>query len=304
MTGAHPAARGLNARAIQPKGQDVMSRLRIPLLVATVIFLTGGPVPRASAAGKEAKGGHALPALNALILRQISSVPTGGGYDPSNAATARLGEAIALNADGSLAFRPKAAEPSYCSGATYLVFLKAIQALRASRKLALPPAAVDCLLIRDQPNRPDRLPSEWGPRDGEGVWGRWNANGPGTARLFYELGLGRNFEDFAQARTGDFLKIFWTADIGRRERGHSVIYLGRAKRDGVEYVRFWSSNQSGGFGTKVVPRTAIERAVFSRLEFPEALVKAAALPTVDEYLASLQRVDSSIEELRGKCGMP
>ncbi len=281
-----------------------MSRLRVPLLVATVIFLTGWPVPRAGAAEKAAKGGHALPALNALILRQIASVPTGGGYDPSNAATARLGEAIAVNVDGSLAFRPRAAEPSYCSGATYLVFVKAIQALRASRKLALPPAAVDCLLIRDQPNRPDRLPSEWGPRDGEGVWGRWNANGPGTARLFYELGLGRNFEDFAQARTGDFLKIFWTADIGRRERGHSVIYLGRAKRDGVEYVRFWSSNQSGGFGTKEVPRRDIARAVFSRLENPEALAKAQALPPVDDYLANLQRVDSSIEELRGKCGMP
>jgi hypothetical protein len=28
-------------------------------------------------------------------------------------------------------------------------------------------------------------------RDGAGIWGRWNANGPGTARLFYELGLGQ-----------------------------------------------------------------------------------------------------------------
>ncbi len=273
------------------------------MLVVTVIGVTVWTVALTGAADQEANSRGRLPAFNALILRQISSLPTGGGYDPSNAATARLGEAIALTAHGALEFRPKAAEPSYCSGATYLVFLKAIQALRASRKLALPAPAVDSLLIRDQPNRPDRLPTEWGPRDGEGVWGRWNANGPGTARLFYELGLGRNFEDFAQARTGDFLKIFWTAEIGRRERGHSVIYLGRAKRDGVEFVRFWSSNQSGGFGAKEVPRTAIERAVFSRLEFPEALSKAAALPPVDEYLASLQRLDSSIDELRGKCGM-
>jgi hypothetical protein len=280
-----------------------MPRLRVSILVVTVIGLTAWAVALTGAAEKEAKSRGPLPAFNALILRQISGLPTGGGYDTSNAATARLGEAIALAANGALEFRPKSAEPSYCSGATYLVFLKAIQALRASRKLALPAPAVDSLLIRDQPNRPDRLPTEWGPRDGEGVWGRWNANGPGTARLFYELGLGRNFEDFAQARTGDFLKIFWTAEIGRRERGHSVIYLGRAKRDGVEYVRFWSSNQAGGFGAKEVPRATIERAVFSRLEFPEALAKAAALPPVDEYLASLQRVDSSIEELRGKCGM-
>jgi hypothetical protein len=263
--------------------------------------LTGGA---AHAADEASSKRTSLPPYNALILRQISSIPTGGGYDPSSAATARLGSAIVLKPDGALDFRPKAARPSYCSGATYLVFLKAIQALRASRKLSIPSQATEAMLVRDDPNRPDRLPNEWGPRDGEGVWGRWNANGPGTARLFRELGLGRNFEDFAQAQTGDFMKIFWTPEIGRSERGHSVIYLGRTKRGGVEYVRFWSSNQNGGFGAKEVPRGDIVRAVFSRLEFPEALAKAPALPAVDDYLASLQRVDSSIDEVRNKCGMP
>lgn len=280
-----------------------MAPLRVFPLVFTLAILAAGSVQAAGAAEKETKASRALPAFNALILRQISAIPTGGGYDPTSAATARLGDAMTMTPDGALAFQPSAARPSYCSGATYLVFLKAIQALRSSRRLSLPTAAVESLLVRDDPKRPDRLPSDWGPRDGEGVWGRWNANGPGTARLFQELGLGRNFEGFAQARTGDFLKIFWTADIGRRERGHSVVYLGRSKRDGVEYVRFWSSNKAGGFGAKEVPRTDIARAVFSRLENPEALVKAPALPPVDDYLASLQRVDSSIEELRGKCGM-
>jgi hypothetical protein len=266
-----------------------------------VVALAPGP----SAHAEDTHGKREpLPAFNALILRQISAIPTGGGYDPSSAATARLGSAILLKPNGALDFRPAVAQPSYCSGATYLVFLKAIQALRASRKLSLPAPATEAVLVRDDPARPDRLPNEWGPRDGEGVWGRWNANGPGTARLFRELGLGRNFEDFAQARTGDFLKIFWTAEIGRRERGHSVIYLGRSKRDGVEFIRFWSSNQNGGFGAKEVPRSDIARAVFSRLENPDALAKAPSLPPVDEYLASLQRVDSSIEEVRNKCGMP
>ncbi len=280
-----------------------MVPVRIFQLAASLVFLAGSFGPTADAAEKETKVSHALPPFNALILRQISAIPTGGGYDTTSAATARLGDAMSVTADGALAFQPIAARPSYCSGATYLVFLKAVQALRASRKLSLPPAAVESLLVRDDPKRPDRVPSDWGPRDGEGVWGRWNANGPGTARLFHELGLGRNFEDFTQARTGDFLKIFWTADIGRRERGHSVVYLGRSKRDGVEYVRFWSSNKAGGFGAKEVPRSEIARAVFSRLEHPDALAKAPALPPVDDYLASLQRVDSTMEELRGKCGM-
>jgi hypothetical protein len=245
-----------------------------------------------------------LPRYNALILEQIHMMPTGGAYDSTSAATARLGGAIELKRDGMLEFRPAAARPSYCSGATYLVFLKTIEALRASRKLSLPPGVSDALLVRDDPTRPDHLPTEWGPRDGEGVWGRWNANGPGTARLFYELGLGPNFEDFAQARTGDFMKIFWTAEIGQHERGHSVIYLGRSVRDGVESVTFWSSNQGSGFGSKTVPKGDIKRAIFSRLEFPEALAKVPSLPPVDDYLASLQRVDSSIEEVRGKCGLP
>ena len=75
---------------------------------------------------------------------------------------------------------------SFCSGATYLVFIKAIEELRDRGQLQLDFATLNQLIIRDQ-------------HDGEGVWGRWNANGPGTARLFYELGLGRNFADFAQA---------------------------------------------------------------------------------------------------------
>ena len=258
----------------------------------------------AFAAGDEKSKRDSKPPFNALIVRAMASMPTGGGYDPTPAATARLGTAIVMKPDGALDFLPAAAKPSYCSGATYLVFLKAIQTLCASKKISLPPGATESVLVRDDPGRPDRLPNEWGPRDGEGVWGRWNANGPGTARLFAELGLGRNFEDFSKARTGDFMKIFWTPDIGRRERGHSVIYLGQFKRDGVDYVRFWSSNQNGGFGSKEVPRHDIARAIFSRLENPAALAKAPTLPPVDNYLANLQRVDSSIEEVRSKCAMP
>ena len=94
-----------------------------------------------------------------------------------------------------------------------------------------------------------------GQRDGEGVWGRWNANGPGTARLFHELDLGRNFTDYALARPGDFMKIFWTSEVGRAERGHSVVYIGRELVGGTERVRFWSSNKPAGYGEKSVPRT-------------------------------------------------
>src|SRR5205085_651362 len=127
---------------------------------------------------------------NSLILDQIRAMPTGGKYSASRAATIRLQSAAHFES-GIFSVVPDAASPSYCSGATYLVFIKTIEALRARGALSLSYATLDSLLIRNQ-------------RDGEGVWGRWNANGPGTARLFHEMDLGENFDDFAQAQAGDF----------------------------------------------------------------------------------------------------
>ena len=187
--------------------------------------------------------------------------------------------------NGALSVQAAAAMPNFCSEATYLVFLKTIAA-----RQALDPAALDALRVRGQP-------------DGQGVWGRWNANGPGTARLFHELGLGPNFEDFDLAHPGDFMKIFWSAEVGSRERGHSVIFLGREQRDGVETVRFWSSNSPAGYGEKTVPRSRIAYAIFSRLEHPETLNRLNILPATDAYLARLNVLRSSVAEARAKTGI-
>ena len=182
---------------------------------------------------------------------------------------------------------PSAARPTYCSGATYLVFVRAIQSL-------LPPSAfadglAEALAITGQP-------------DGVGVWGRWNANGPGTACLFQELGLGPSFTSFEAARPGDFMKIFWTGAVGRREHGHSVIYLGREQRDGVEMIRFWSSNKPAGYGEKTVPRSRIAEAIFSRLEIPANIERFISLPSRNHYLARLLATDSSMGEALGQSG--
>ncbi len=241
--------------------------------------------------------------LNALVLRACATMPGGGGYDTTPATTARLGAAISSGPGTRLSLMPDRARPSYCSGATYLVFLEVVKVLRERGQLDLPAAAVDSLLVRDNPTRPDRRPNEWGPRDGEGFWGRWNANGPGTARLFRELRLGRNFEQFSEAHPGDFLKIWWNDKIGASERGHSVVFLGSSTRGGVGYVRFWSSNQGAGYGEKEVPRSDIKRALFSRFEHPSALRRAPSLPPVDQYLYDLAVKDSTPAEMRAKCGV-
>ena len=224
---------------------------------------------------------------NAQILAQLQSLPQGGMYGANRLAMERFTSAVGIK-NGALSVQATGAIPSFCSEATYLVFLKVIAA--QSAVLNLEPATRDALLVRGQP-------------DGQGVWGRWNANGPGTARLFHELGLGRNFEDFNQARPGDFMKIFWSNEVGSRERGHSVVFLGREQRDGVEMVRFWSSNIPAGYGEKTVPRSKIGYAIFSRLEHPEALHRLPALPQSDSYLARLTAIRSSVSEVRAMAGM-
>jgi hypothetical protein len=227
--------------------------------------------------------------FNDLILEQVRQMPEGGRYSASRVATIRLQSAAHFES-GKFFILPDAASPSYCSGATYLVFMKTIEALRARGSLQLDYATLESLMIRGQ-------------RDGEGIWGRWNANGPGTARLFHELDLGQNFDNFAEAQPGDFMKIFWSSEVGRAEHGHSVIYLGMEKKLGIDHVRFWSSNIPTGYGEKSVPRSKIVRAVFSRLDAPQNLSRTANTPVIDKYLASLLSARSSYEEVKAKCGM-
>ena len=227
--------------------------------------------------------------LNGLILEQVKQMPQGGRYSVSRFAKIRLQSAAHFES-GKFFILPSAASPSFCSGATYLVFIRTIEALRAQGALRLDFATLDQLIIRDQ-------------HDGEGIWGRWNANGPGTGRLFHELGLGRNFDSFDQAQPGDFMKIFWSKQVGRSEHGHSAIFLGTENRLGVDYVRYWSSNIPSGYGEKSVPRNKIAYAIFSRLQTPANLTQINKAPLVDSYLASLLRKRSSFAEATQKCGL-
>lgn len=226
---------------------------------------------------------------NAAVLRMIDRMPEGGSYATNAEASRALAAAISVDATG-ISVDPLKARPSYCSGATYLVFVGVLRELARQGRLSLDEETLGALTVRGQ-------------RDGQGVWGRWNANGPGTARFFAELKLGRNFTDWKQARAGDFMKVWWNDEIGKLERGHSVIFLGAHRIDGVEHVNFWSSNQPGGYGHKLVPRSKIKWAVFSRLENPAGLAGVRALPESDAFLASLLSVRSSQAEVRAKCAV-
>jgi hypothetical protein len=228
--------------------------------------------------------------LNEIIKQKVASMPVGGSYRANIIAMTALRQSVQLT-DSQLAIDPNVAKPSFCSGATYLVFLSVLNQLARDGQIQLDPLTVRALLIQEhQP-------------DGNGVWGRWNANGPGTARLFYETGMGYNFTSLADARPGDFLKIFWHDEIGARETGHSVVYLGTVNTAQGEAVRYWSSNLANGYGEAIVPRQRIRRMLFSRLTHPERVQQANAIPPRDPYLAAMLKRDSTPEEMYQMVGV-
>jgi len=227
--------------------------------------------------------------INQIVLEQIDAMPAAGGYATTREAHAALSKAATIE-NGSVRLRPQVAIPSYCSGATYLVFLKTLGALQKQGRISLGNETWQNLL-------PAPLP------DGAGVWGRWNANGPGTARLFHESAIGENFTEWEKAKPGDFMKIFWVDAVGKHERGHSVVYLGTEMIEGKEHVSFWSSNKPGGYGAKTIPKSKVARVIFSRLTNPEKLNAISNLPEKDVYLAGLLSRESSFKEACEKSGV-
>ena len=114
--------------------------------------------------------------INNQILEAINNMPSGGDYRATSESIQQLESAIKKNGD-HLDINSAIAKPSFCSSATYLVFVSTLQELNREGQIQFEPGVTEKLLVTGQ-------------RDGVGVWGRWNSNGPGTARLFAEFHLG------------------------------------------------------------------------------------------------------------------
>ena len=171
-------------------------------------------------------------------------MPKGSGYDASQTAVDRLGSSVSLE-NGVIKQDLKAINSTFCSGATYLVFLRTIEQLRLRSSTFLP----EKKYVRF---------ANLGVQDGEEIFGRWNANGPGTAKLFADLDCGINFTSYEHAHPGDFMKMWWTNAIGKKERGHSVIYLGSQG----DQIHYWSANYPEGYGSKSVAKSQIKHVLF------------------------------------------
>jgi hypothetical protein len=224
--------------------------------------------------------------INKLIVKTIEEMPAEGEYHATRESMEKLAAAIRVKGD-ALEIDCQTAKPSFCSSATYLLFVSVLEKLNENKKFTFKPGVAEKLLVTGQ-------------HDGVGVWGRWNANGPGTARLFEELDLGTNFTAVKEAEAGDFLKIFWNDEIGSKEFGHSVVYLGRGINGSVIY---WSSNKKGGYGCAEVPLSKIKRTLFSRLTDPEHINRIRDGLGKEDYLASMLERGSTPEKMYEMVGI-
>lgn len=248
-----------------------------------LLFLFAISFALPSCAQVETESGQKTPALNSQILAAVKSMPTGGGYEASQAAVDRLAASVTLK-DSVILQDTKACGKSFCSGATYLVFLRVIEQLRLQNSSFLP---------AENLTRYANL----GVKDGEEIFGRWNANGPGTAKLFADLKCGVNFTLYAHAQPGDFMKMWWTDAIGGKERGHLVVFLSQTPTT----VTYWSANEPNGYGRKTVAKSKIKHHLFSRLTTPAALTNASKLSPKDQFLADMLSKDFTWEQVVNKC---
>jgi hypothetical protein len=245
---------------------------------------------------------------NTEVLDTVREMPQGGGYSTRRDAFDELRRRIQLF-DGTIRVDHQSRGTSFCSSATYFVILKTLEKLHHRGVARIQSTAAPLLL-------PTEANGEF-LQDGFGVFGRWNANGPGTAGLFHDLKMGDNFSDdgFYEAKPGDFLKIFWRwgRGVGKFERGHSVVFTKvlpeGATGSNVAEVCFWSSHgyedgRESGFGEKCVPRADVQEMIFSRLTHPERInrVLHRSYQHENKYLSSLLDVESTIEEARRKTG--
>lgn len=203
------------------------------------------------------------------VINAVAAFPEKGGYytgrkstpDFPKSAWRGLNEAFNMQmADMKPNFLPQKAQPSFCSLATYAVLIKALADWDTNTTLS----REAWLCLKPYVGVTDNINIiGFNQSDGEGCWGRANANGPGLAVLINELKVGYNFTAFRGAKTdalketatetyqsddewrnnkiwdeaepGDFMKIFWNRNESSNSDSGAVIGVNGNKSDEQEH---------------------------------------------------------------------
>ncbi len=223
------------------------------------------------------------------VREALSQFPKKGGYATNKTALSALvhkGCRWDAKNDTPLYF-PKKAKPSFCSSAIYLLILRSLQIWDSNNPKP-----------RISKNAWLHLAPRMEQKDGDGPWGWANANGPGLAVLVHSLGAGFSFENWNLAKPGDFMKIFWSSELGKNEFGHLTLLI----KQSSDSVTFWSSNLPNGYGTKTIPKSQVKRVIFTRITRPSRFNQAPRI-RYNSWLNSLLTTPVSIREVRRRSGI-
>ena len=231
--------------------------------------------------------------FNYYILTAYRQMPQKGGYSVKASAAKNLAtKAVVWNAEkGELQVNIAQAQPSFCSAACYIMLLHALKLWEGETHSSLPSDAWKMMDIK------------YGLPDGKMVWGRANANGPSYAKLIHDIDAGESFTNTNDARAGDFLKFFWTDEIGAKERGHMVVFLGTEQKEGKTCIRYWSSNMPDGYSERIVPIEKMNHLIFTRISRPGNFARVTKLPTLDSWLGDMLKKSCSFDEACKVCGI-
>jgi len=202
--------------------------------------------------------------VNQAILRSVDRVqatsPDGGKYFIGVHATpaeSPIGYPLKLFKAPLLAPpRPS----SYCSGATYAVFIETLNQLFPDGDHALSAERAETLRMQE----PDGSRRE----DGVKFWGHWNDDGFGNHfALVQYAGMGDAIKP-ADALPGDFVNINWKSG-----HGHSAIFLCFfLDESGAKRMLYFSSQPgTNGLGDQSSPLDKIQDVKFVRLTHPDRL---------------------------------
>lgn len=265
-------------------------------LLAAACFLWPMAIPPACATAsppceKEEKPDADKEEWPDIMSKAMARMGTGGGYACTAKAFNNFINAFHDDEKKGIAIYPEKARPSFCSSAVYTVLLLALDMWDSGHERPVIPRKAWLAL---HPKK---------QADGVGPWGYANANGPGFAMLIHELKAGYSFTQWERAQPGDIMKLWWTEQIGGRERGHLAIY--RSQTD--TGVTFWSSNQNNpngkpGYGIKTVPKSQVRHVLFTRITNPKAFINA---PTIgaNKWLGTLLKTDITPAEMHRRCGI-